>query len=288
MMALPPGKGATHAEAMEDHAVEEVSDANIADDLSVTLHELAHFFYHASTLLPFSAFAHSSRADALAAHNLFDEGVATALQAIVRKRLLTPKEVEARWATRGGFYNEPFIDAAGRALLPLCERALADGQRLDDAFVAAYFVALADKLSDRLESPVPLLRTMYAAGEDTVSQPAMDELMAKVHPSNSFTVGIDDAAQARWRAMPKLSGVVLVTTAHLASLRAWAPLLGKVSVEQIARAAPRVRGLVYGIARSPQASIFVIVGRDGAALEQAVDRFVALPRGRAGQLVTLR
>ncbi|HTE31353.1 MAG TPA: hypothetical protein VK666_13320 [Chryseolinea sp.] len=137
IIALSPVPGKTGATAATPHANSLCLDVlteeiNYAARIAIALHEICHVLYaEQSRQLQHELenyFAASTSAYASAAHNFFDEGLATANGNGWTYKLVTGKMDTAGW------YSDTYIDGFGHALYPLTSRYLSEGKSIDESF----------------------------------------------------------------------------------------------------------------------------------------------------------
>lgn len=134
LVPVPDGFG-THAQAMGRHLLLEIRPRDdLAGQASVVVHENAHYLW---TILPEEHRLRLERAAKEAgpsserAWEAFHEALPTALGQGVADREFRPD----RWSSRAPWYHDAAIDAYAKALYTLVQRALANGESLDETFV---------------------------------------------------------------------------------------------------------------------------------------------------------
>jgi hypothetical protein len=220
-----------------------------------------------------AAFLRDAGGDSVAMYGLFNEAVATALaQGLVQRRVLSEAEFEARRKRPRSFYEDDAIDGAAKAILPLVEATIARGESIGDAFVASYLAAVRGALGSSTSALSLRLRGLVLSYDEELA-PALDGLRQRMSVGSSFAwprADDEDAIEflTRYR---DLSGVVLVRPTHLEALVAWDRLLGAGVRAQIARAAKEGRPFAWAAARSPYATLLVLVANTAAEIAPLLD-----------------
>lgn len=205
----PRGTNAhTSGTLVENHSVLEFIPGEAASDrLDVVVHELCHFFYSSGSGLHkrqlTQSFADSPDPYSLAALNLLNEGVATALgNGIAGELWKDPEKFKKTMITEKSLYNDEAIDATGKALIPFLKEILRSKKMLySPGFSEAYVQLLKEKIPSLLKMPARLLsktvlflspatlpliknRTTWIPEEDQVA------LKRKFESTRSFVYGI--------------------------------------------------------------------------------------------------
>lgn len=171
-VAISPVPGKEGSTAATPHANSLCLDVlteetDYAARIAITLHEICHVLYaEQSRQVQHDLeeyFAKSSSAYANAAHNFFDEGLATANGNGWAYQLLTGK------MDPGGWYSNTYIDGFGHALFPLVNRYLAEKKSLDADFVTEAIRLFGEKFPQSTEDFGIQFNhlTMYADEEQT-------------------------------------------------------------------------------------------------------------------------
>lgn len=302
-----PAHGGTVAEQIENHSVLEVLPGEAAAARApVLLHELCHFFYRSmdpaahermmATLLGSGRSSDPASGVAVGALHLLDESVAAALGNGVAAERIDPQRFQRRMAQPRGLYDDAWIDPVAKALVPALARLLGRGETIDgSAFAAAYLAAYAAALGDRGHAPALRLRTAAVlldvaaegAGEDL--DPILRALREHLGVAAMYASAPIDAAASHdaLRAYPALSGLVAVRYAHLEQLASWQIPAQAGLLARLRGLAQQHRAFVYELRRSPRASVYIVAGRDAAAIAAAIARLSELGRTAGGVIATL-
>lgn len=281
LMARPVSKArGTFGTQIENHAIAEILEGEDPKNrVDVLLHELYHYFY---SLMPTAekaeltkVFVSSPDPDSLAAYNLFDEALATAIgNGLVARLVKSESDFQRDFNKEGGFYNDYFIDRAGKKLLPLVERRINEGQAIDAGFVAEYLRITKQTLGDTASSPLLALRFMPLVFEDLSQRPAVENLVKAVKPRQTFaTVGFDAASREYFQRYSEISGVIILRADKLPQLAGWEGIIGKETLPRLQELAAKHQDFVYAARRSPKSKVYIFVGRDNAALEKIITSF---------------
>lgn len=305
-----PAHGGTVAEQIENHSVLEVLPGEVAAARApVLLHELCHFFYRSmdpdahermmATLLGPGSGSGSGPGSGVAvgALHLLDESVAAALGNGVAAERIDPQRFQRRMAQPRGLYDDAWIDPVAKALVPALARLLGRGETIHgSAFAAAYLAAYAAALGDRGHAPALRLRTAAvlldiaaegAGGEDL--DPILRALREHLGVAAMYASAPIDAAASReaLHAYPALSGLIAVRYAHLEQLADWQIPAQAGLLARLRGLAQQHRAFVYELRRSPRASVYIVAGRDAAAIAAAIARLSELGRTAGGVIATL-
>jgi hypothetical protein len=295
LILRPPADEPTSSPQLENHALLEfVPGEEPKDRIDVVAHELAHYFYHVGGVDLRRGFLADRGADAIALYNLFDEAMATAIgQGMVGRRVQSPTAFSKLLATKQSFYDDDYIDAAGKALAPLVEQSIvrgipgAEGQPIGEEFVSRYLEVVRHALGPLAARPALRLRRSAMVAGLPISDEGGVRQRLRLNSLRRWDSFDDAAAQSFFVRYPEVSGMLLVRPDHLEVLRGWEALLGSEARAGIEAAARAHSGFIWCAPRSPKASLFVLVARDEAAVMALVDRLVAQPAPFTGLGPTL-
>ncbi|PKL75513.1 MAG: hypothetical protein CVV27_14980 [Candidatus Melainabacteria bacterium HGW-Melainabacteria-1] len=275
------GEPSFNGEQLENHSLIEVmpSTQGLNTNLDVTLHELCHYFYarvgREEERRLMAHFAAAQRPEAIAAYNLLNEALATAIgNGLVNRLLMGESRFDAYLRREGSFYNDPFLDPLAKAIYPRVEQALVQAEHLSDAGFVMDYLALAERtLGERLRSPMPLLRTMAAAYDGPQLAPVLQDLQRRLRVGASWGAnGLDARARGTFETFSALSGVLLLRHTEVSKLSDWEQLLGKSNIDEIKRLAPQKLSMVYGIRRNPSSYVFVMIAPHAQGFNPLIER----------------
>ncbi len=270
------------ATVMENHVLTELTEDEKVGGVRMPLliHELTHHLYdfagEADHLRLIERFAARPEAYSMAAYSLLNEGLACGIQLMVEKRMRPAAEFGEFVATDENIYFDPFIARAGRALLPVMERWVAEGRTVfDDEFVEAYLRAFGREMGPLVASPRLILSSRV--------QIHGPKGKAASHEFRQLVRGI--STQEEWkdlRAAKDLGGVVFLTKGEMGLVRRNGGVVPGTVVKAVTEAA-RGRGtFVYGWRRTAKAMVFFVYGEDEARLLEAVRAFAKNDAGGVG------
>lgn len=250
--------------------------------MDVVIHELCHYLYRraprSEEALLIQRFSDLHSADAIAAYNLLNEALATAIGNGIGNRILLPAaDFQRLENTEGSFYNDPWLDPLAKAIYPRVAEALQAGESVhSQSFVADYLKLAQQALGEKLQSPVPLLRVMGGAYEPELAS-AFQNFQRTLRIGAAWGAnGLDSHARSTFENFTDLSGIVMVRPEHLNYLDEWKNLLGADQVQTI-QSKGKTQNLVYGVKRSAASYIFVFVAPDTTSMNALVSRFAAQP-----------
>jgi len=271
-----------NGEQLENQSLIEIRQgASLDAQLAVVIHELCHYLFKRSSTaneaLLLQGFTQNADADTLAAYNLLDEVLATAIgNGLVNQRLLPANEFSRLLETPRGFYNDAWIDPLAKALYPRLEQALQTNQPLHSpAFIQDYLRLARETLGPSLQSPVPLLRTLGGAYEPSLAS-SFGNLQQALRAGVTWSAnGLGSTARSIFTDHAALSGVLMLRPQDLGQLSDWDPILGAPARQAIqAGSGPRV----YGVRRAPAAYVFVFVADTPQSMNSLVTRFLQQPQ----------
>lgn len=153
-------KAGSGGQAVENQLVVEfLPDENPKRRIDVVLHEFCHFLLNSLPPEKYAElqglFIKSGRASAIPAYGLLDESLASALgNGIIARLFTTPESWKEYLAFERSFYNNPNIDKAGKAILPLLDDWLAKNGKLNDEnFVKLYLDAIENAFGEKIDAP---------------------------------------------------------------------------------------------------------------------------------------
>lgn len=282
-LLLKPESDSAHSQQIENHALIEFTEKQeTKDQLPLVIHEFCHHLYRLATRNQqeklVRAFIEASPAYSLAAYNLMDEALATAIGNGLVMKMVTkePDEFQKYLAQEESFYNDRFIDLAAKALMPVVKRKMAVTESIySEGFVGEYLHFVSDALDDEINSPVLSLRTL--AGIFNLSQrAAFRKLISTISAGSAFGFNSINSSEG-WdflNGYSELNAVVFILKSELAELKQREAMLGKMNRRQIEKLALSNKGFVYAIRRSLKSHIYVFVGQNEASLEDLIALFV--------------
>jgi hypothetical protein len=245
--------------------------------LDVAVHELVHYYYGERPAAADSALRARLRATgspaATVAINVMNEALATALGNAIFAALVTDStRLARRLATPLGLYNNPNVDRAAKAILPLVHALVADGGTIDDpAFAASSVRAIADAFGEGVSAPALVLNELYFFSDRAMGADAGPNVRRALRTSSMYDESGDVATAtfADFRQQPELNALFMITPASIAALRTRG-VLEAVLAERLAQRA-RSGDAVVHVTRRPSGSWwFFIVAKGPAAAERAL------------------
>jgi hypothetical protein len=278
-MARPALGGKNHnGEQVDNQSVVEVLEqADATSHQDVTIHELSHYFYRRISSDKerqlMEHFAEAGTPEAIAAYNLLNEVMATSIgNGLFNQMRMPPERFSSYLSTPSSFFNDPLIDPAAKAVYLRVEKALSQGETLTDAGFVRDYLALCHKaLGPRLSSPIPLLRIMAAAYEGADLAAVLSQLQRRLRIGRTWSANaLDEQAQGSFKNFAALSGVLLVKPSQLERLKVWTDVLGP--VDTLISQAKAKGSMIYGIRRSSNAWVFVLVAPEAKDFAPLIER----------------
>lgn len=289
LMFRPAKTGASHGQQLEQHSIIEVVDGEAPEDrVDVVAHELFHFFFASRSALKSEAltkqFLDAPSPDSAMAFGLLNEALATALgNGLVAKQVLPAAKYEAQLKKPRALYNDTAIDADAKHLLDTLEQQMKEGKTISSPeFVNAQIEAA----SAGGRSPSVYLRRMQLFQEPEFS--TLTGVVRSAVPTNNVWSNsplTHPQTIANVNESPFLSGVVLVSPAHLAHLASW-PVFEQGTRDALATEAKHGAPFVYAARRGPKAWLWVLVAPDTATMTQLIERLPCAPAPVEGVVST--
>lgn len=273
-------------------AVEILENGPPTSNLDVTIHEFCHYLFARAAREDeknlIEKFSSAGTPEAIAAYNLLNEVIATAIGNGLVSRMLMPAERFQRYLqTPKTFYNDDFIDPLAKAVYLRVEQALKAGETISDqAFVKDYLQLANASLGSRLRQPLPLLRTMAAAYEGQDLAGVLQDLQRRMRIGSVWGANALDAnARGSFERFSAISGVLLLKPDQISRLKDWESLLGAENLSQLQSLVSTQSGsFVYGIQRRPNAWIFVLVAPDAAGFAPLIEKLATAQTLFTGRL----
>ena len=278
---LAPDATETRATVVDDHAALEVREGlGLRGVVDVGVHELVHRLEERMPrdvrLRLEQAFLSAPEAEvdgtfAVAAANLWQEGLATALGQGLAAEQLFPEDFSRERA----WYQDPGYDGFAKLLYLVAAPYLAEGRPMDEAFVHAVVRLYAGSFDSALPAPGDVLRRCVVLGDDPAARAAVRAAIeAAAPPRVLLDYPLADALAARETAarralatFPAMPVVIVARDAEVARLPAL-PLVPRLDPAALERPVATVR-------RPRAGPVFVATGPDGAAAAAAFARFLA-------------
>ena len=266
---------ATHGEQVDGVSLLEFLPGERASSrVDVALHELCHFFLFTARPQTVAAlqqrFVASKVKGAVAGWRLFDEAVATALGNGMVQRLVERAEFDKRLARPGGFYNDPDIDRAAKALLPWLDGWIGAGRAVTDPeFADGYLATLEKEYGAELAAPRLAMFTVLLFEDEALGGKVNDALHERFHLNSVSSVRgtLDDPEVAPWYAEGHGTAIFVVPPAHLAGLVAPKVL----TAEEVRMLRPAKRLVLFGKPRGNGEWLYVVLAADAAAAAKVFD-----------------
>jgi len=258
--------------------IEIKENAKIINQMDVVIHELSHYLYRRSSrdneASLMQHFSKLNSADAIAAYNLLNEAIATAIGNGIVNRILMPLDSFQRMeAKERSFYNDEWIDPLAKAIYPRVADALQKGEVLNsESFVQDYYQLAKKALGPKLKSPVPLLRVMAAAYEPELLE-SFQKFQSSLRIGSSWGAnGLDAKARSTFLSFKDLSGIIMLRPQNLNYLNQWQEVLGQNAIQNIQKIGNK-QNLVYGVKRSSTAYVFVFIASNPDEMNQLIALF---------------
>jgi hypothetical protein len=286
-IALPTTSGHSSGEQIENHGIVEVlSGEKPVDRIDVICHEIFHYFYSLASskdhLFLVSAFAQSSKPDAIPAYNLLNEALATALgNGIVARMTHTSEWYEKTARRQRSFYNDNAIDAVAKKVIPELDEALKNGTTLyDPKFIEGYLAAVRAALADQAQAPQLYLRKAAFIYEKPF-EADYTKFYRAIHGGDSYeTTDLDSdrAIRKKLSDAAHLSALIMVKPKHLEALKHWKAFIPSQQLQAIKNQAKRRSPFIYFVPRNKNSWIFVLVAEPGQQAWQLLHKLAETPK----------
>lgn len=292
LMARPARTGEnTSGQQVEGTAVVEfLPNERPEDRIDVVIHELCHFFFASSADSSFAElqkrFAADGRPAATPAYNLLNEALATALgNGVIGRAVMEPERFEKFRAREGSFYNNPNVDRAGKALLPVLDGWLGEGRTLfDPQFVDVYIRTLESAFGESLLAPQLFLHEMYLMVDARVGTGLARPVRQALHSTSVYSEASawsEPGILADYRKNPRLNAVFLVHPENVMEL-ANHGILPIGEVKAIAERVGREGKAIYAFERAPGTYIFVLVAKDAETAKALAEQLAGAKKSFLG------
>ncbi len=246
--------------------------------IGVVAHELAHYYY----ALADAELRHATRDWFLAndspfsvpAYNLFNEAIAAAFGAgIIDRRLQSERQFDRYSALPESFYADPYVDAAGKAILPLLSDYLDASRPLDRAFVDQYVTALDERLGRRVTDLAVWLRTMTLTSVSRGLSGYAPLVQRNLITGALFEERADGGCErpCLLQIYPDMSGIVLTLNEDVERLAEFVPVETVASIRRRTMTRPQS---VFGHQRSDKSLLFVVAGESPDQVAEGLQRLL--------------
>jgi hypothetical protein len=272
--------------------VEFFADENPAGRLDVVLHEFCHFLLN--SLAPKdhvelqNMFVKSGRATAFPAFGLLDESLASAFGNGMVARLFTrPEDWKKYLDYELSFYNNPNIDKAAKAILPILDDWLAKGGKLNDEnFVKIYLDTLEKAFGEKLTSPKLYLGQAFMFIDEQFDRELRRPLRQTLNIASLYSehgdlskIALDDFVNN-----PNLSSIYLVSPKSIKSLVSRKIITDK-HAKEIQKIYKSEKKVLYSLKRNPNAYVFIAVAENDESLKQIVQDLANAEKSFIGKFV---
>ena len=178
---------------------------------------------------------------------------------------MEPDKFEKYRVREGSFYNNPNIDRAGKALLPLLDGWLAEGKTLfDPQFVDAYLRTLENAFGESLAAPQLALNEMYLMVDARVGTGLTRPVIRTLHSTSAYSeesAWSEPGILVDYMKNPRLNAVFLIHPENVMEL-ANRGILPIGEVKAITQRVAQEGKAIYAFERAPGTYIFVLVAKD--------------------------
>lgn len=256
--------------------------------LDVVIHEFCHFLYGTRSMSSDQQlqdrFMNAKDPAARPCYNLMNEGLATAMGNGVIGRLYRGPEAWKQYvAAPNSFYNNSYIDRAGKRLLKLLDAH--PTKTLDDPdFAATYIAALKEEFGEEITSPTLFLNESFIYVNSGLGDGFARRVMQTLRVSSAWT-RVDSKVEAAslngFRTQPNLSAIFVVTPSSLPELAA-AEVVSATEVAKIQEAMKGNGSAVFAKPRGSMAYLYILVAEDEAEAGRRLDQLAAAKKGFNG------
>lgn len=270
--------------------LEFLPNESVRSRIDVAVHELCHFFWggraDAQRDLLNERFRRSSSPAAIAARNLLNEALATALGNGILARMVSDS---ARWqrlnTTPLALYNNPYIDRAARVLIPIADSLLTRGETIDaPGVVEQYVAAIESAFGESATSPSLLLNELYLFVDGSLGETVRSDVRRTIRPASMYA---DQDAPAHatfsdFKTLIDLNALFVVTPSAIPVLVRRGIIPASVSTRLAKRARssfPQVH-----VARRPSGAWwFFVIANDAASATKGLSDLSAMSRAVLSQ-----
>lgn len=248
--------------------------------LDVVLHEFCHFLYGTRSPEDDQAlqlrFVGLKDIAARPAYNLINEGMASAMGNGVINRIYKSPDAWTKYlATPESFYNNTYIDRAGKSILMLMDEWLPKGKTMNDAdFPSTYVAALKKSFGDEITSPTLFLNESFIYVNNKLGSDFGRSILQTFRVSrSSMSVSnkVERSSTSTFREMPNMTSIFVVGSNQLGELGE-TEVLAPSDVIAVRQALRTSKSLIYAVPRGSMAHTFVLVADDKSEAEQLTAR----------------
>lgn len=270
--------------------VEFFSDENPKRRMDVVLHEFCHFMMNSISptdqIALQNKFVKSGRVTAIPAFGLMDEALASVLgNGIITRLFTTPESFQKYLAFDLSFYNNPNIDKAGKALLPVMDDWLAKGGKLNDEnFVNLYLDTLEKTFGEKLTSPRLFLAQSFlfldGKFDAQMRRPIRQTLNISSLYSQTGDLGKIDLEE--YFGQPNLSSVFIVNPINLKQLATRKVVTDK-DLKEIEKIYKTEKRALYSVKRNENAFTFIVVAENDESAKKVIEDLASAPKSFVGK-----
>ena len=245
--------------------------------LDVVVHELCHYFYFTARPEGIAAFQTAILASkipgAIGAYRLFDEAMATALGNGLVGYAANRENSARRLGRAQGFYNDPDIDRAAKALYAWVQQGSFNARISDPQFAAGYLDVLSKEYGEALAAPRLSMFELLMFVDQRLTLDVDTVLRTKFHVNNtSSMVGLPEEPEIDpWYAAGHGTGLFIVPPEGLGEL-VKKKLITAADQKALAGAKG---GAMLGKPRASGEWTYVLVAADQPALERLLGQLAA-------------
>ena len=285
-------KSGSSGRALENHLlVEFLEGEHPAQRIDVVLHEFCHFLLGSLSDEDYfqlqNKFLQTNRPAAVPAFNLMNESLASALGNGIIARLFTPEDEWQKYlAAKGSFYNNPNIDQAAKAILPIMDDWLAKGGKINDEnFVKLYLDTLEKSFGESLLTPQLFLNQTYLFVDKDFDDSVRYDFRRTLKVQSLYAEQEDlKTAQIKdYFANPNLSSAFIIFPNNL-KLLADKKVISDQDFKQIGKRLKKGKHLLYAIKRNENAYNFVIIAETEETAKKLVGDLAKAPKLFLGEI----
>ncbi len=256
--------------SMENHLVVEFfPNENPKSRIDVVLHEFCHFLLNSVSpekhIELQNLFLKSGRATAIPAFGLLDEGLASAFgNGIIVRAISKPEIWKKYFETERSFYNNPNIDKAGKAILPLIDDWISKtGKLTDENFVKLYLDTIEKSFGEQLTSPRLYLGQSFIFLDENFDNSLRRQIRQTLNIASLYSESGDLAKTNLndYFKLPNLSSVFIVQPKNINQLAVRKIVLDK-DLKEIKKIFKAEKKVLFSFKRNENAYTFIVVAEN--------------------------
>lgn len=260
--------------------------------VDVTVHELCHVLYANTPTDKFikMRLKFKNRPDLAArpALSLMNETLASVLgNGLINKSLMKAQDWQKFFDRPLSLYNNPDIDSAAKATLPLIEQWIKKNKTLfHEEFVETYLSALKTKLNGELTRPKMLMNEIVVIADNHFEGRFKDLIKSNFKPNSLYySQGSwdDPRTSSSYAAHTDFAALIIIHRKNISQLKV-AKILSEENLALVTKSSEKNKSSVFSFTQKNNAPIYVIVSSNFDDASQSIKQLAEVKTGFTGEL----